>query len=42
MMIKLVSFVLGFICGMSFVIVTTCCIIAGRYDEEYDDEKGDQ
>lgn len=39
MIVKLVSFVLGFICGMSCVIVMSCCIIAGDYDEEYDNEE---
>lgn len=38
MLIKLVCFVLGFICGMSCIIVMSCCIIAGKVDEQ--DEKG--
>lgn len=38
MLVKLVCFILGFICGMSFVIVMTCCIISseesGREENE--------
>ena len=37
MLIKLVCFILGFICGMAFVIVMSCLIISSEESrkEEY-------
>ena len=30
MLVKLVCFVLGFICGMAVIIVLSCCIISSE------------
>lgn len=39
MLIKLVCFILGFICGMAFVIVMSCLIISSEESrkEEYEE-----
>lgn len=37
-MVKAVMFVLGFICGMSFVIVVSCMVLSGRISEEEERE----
>lgn len=38
MLTKLVCFVLGFICGMSVVIVMTCCIISSEESRREENE----
>lgn len=34
MLVKCVCFVLGFICGMAFVIVVSCMVLTGKISDE--------
>lgn len=38
MLVKLVCFILGFICGMSFVIVASCMVISSEESRNEENE----